>query len=101
MQKTHPFFVVNDPNISANEPNTDLELISGWAYKWKMFFNPDKNKQAQVVFSRKQSEQKHPQLLFNKTPVAYSSSQKHFRMILDEKLSFTNHINLKIQKAGI
>ena len=100
-EDTSLFSVVNDPNISVNELNTDLELISGWAYQWKMFFNPDKNKQGQVVFSRKQSEPKHPQLLFNKTPVAYSSSQKHLGMILDEKLSFTNHINLKIQKAGI
>ena len=47
------------------------------------------------------SKPKHPQLLFNKTPVAYSSSQKHFGIILDEKLSFANHIKLKIQKAGI
>ena len=42
-----PFFsVVNDPNISANELNKDLELISKWAYKWKMSFNLGKNKQA-------------------------------------------------------
>ena len=48
------FSVVNDPNTSANELNKDLELISEWAYKWKMYFNPGKNKQAQeVVFSRK------------------------------------------------
>ena len=43
-----------------------------------MYFNPDKNKQAQeVAFSRKKSKLKYPQLLFNKTPVAYSSFQKH------------------------
>ena len=80
------FSVVNGPNISANELKKD----------------PDKNKQAQeVVFSRKQSKPKHPRLLFNKTPVAYSSSQKHLGISLDEKLSFTNHIKVKIQTAGI
>ena len=58
------FSVVNDPNICANEVNKDLELISQWEYKWKMSFNPDKNKQAQeVVFSQKQSLPKHPQLI--------------------------------------
>ena len=37
-----------------------------------MTFTPEKNKQAQeVVFSRKQSKPRHPQLLFNKAPVAY------------------------------
>ena len=67
-----------------------------------MSFNPYKNKQAQeVVFSRKQYKPKHPQILFNSTPAAYYSSQKHLRIILDEKLSFINHINVKIEKAGI
>ena len=67
-----------------------------------MSFNPDKNKQAQeVIFSRKQSKPKHPQVLFNETPVAYSSSQKHLGIVLDEKLRFTNHTKVKIQKAGI
>ena len=30
---TSLFSVVNDPNISANELNKDLQLISEWAYK--------------------------------------------------------------------
>ena len=46
--------------------------------------NPDKNKQTQeVVFSRKQSKPKHPELLFNKTPIAYYSSQKQLQIIVD------------------
>ena len=55
----------------------------------------------EVVFSQKQSQPKHPRQLLNTTPAAYSSSQKHLGIILDEKLSFTNYINIKIQKAGI
>ena len=51
---TSLFSVVHDSNISANELNNDLQKISEWAYKWKMSFNPDLNKQAQeVIFSRK------------------------------------------------
>ena len=99
---TSLFSVANDANISTNELHKDLELISEWAYKKKMSFTPYKNKQAQeVVFSRKQPKPKHSQPLFNKTPVACSSSQKHLEIILDEKLSFTNHTEEKIQKAGI
>ena len=64
-----------------------------------MSFNPDKNKQAQeVVFSRKQSK---PQLLFNDIPVGLSFPQKHLGVILDEKLSFSQHVKAEIQKAGI
>ena len=65
-----------------------------------MSFNPDKNKQAQeVVFSRKQSKPKYPQLLFNKTPLLILPTKS--TLILDEKLSFVNYIKLKIQKTGI
>ena len=47
------FSVVNNPNIFANQLNKDLELIAEWAYKGKIYFSPDKNKQVQeVIFSR-------------------------------------------------
>ena len=74
-----------------------------WAYKWKMSkFSPNKNNQAQeVVFSRKQSKPQHPRLLFNNVPVGHSSLQKHFVVHLVEKLSFSEYIKAKIQKAGI
>ena len=36
--------------------NSDLKIISDWAFQWKMRFNPYPNKQAnEVVFSRKKS----------------------------------------------
>ena len=58
---TRPFYVVKNPNISAKELNRDLQLVSEWANKCKMSFNPDKNKQAQqVVLSRKQSKPQQP-----------------------------------------
>ena len=47
-----------------------------------MSFDPDKKKQVQeVVFSRKQPKPQHSQLLFNKTPFACSSFQKHLEII--------------------
>ena len=47
-------FVIPETNVSVIESNYDLDLVSQWAYQWKMSFNPDHNKQAvQVVFSRK------------------------------------------------
>ena len=58
---TSLFSIVKDPNTSAFELNHDLELISHWAYQWKMSFNPDPTKQAvQVVFSRKSKTVDHP-----------------------------------------
>ena len=67
-----------------------------------MYFNSDKNKQAQeVVFSRKQSKPQHPRLLFNNVPVGRSSLQKYLGVLLVEKLSFSQYIKVKIQKAVI
>ena len=45
------FSVVNDPTISAYELNKDLELISEWAYKWKMTFNPARINRHKKLFS--------------------------------------------------
>ena len=51
---TSLFSTMYDPNISASQLGSDLKKISCWAYKWKMFFNPDLSTQAQeVIFSRK------------------------------------------------
>ena len=43
---TSLFSIVQDPNISAEDLNHDLNLISQLAFQWKMSFNPDPNKQA-------------------------------------------------------
>ena len=67
---THHYFLLNDTIISANDINKELQKISDWAYKWKMSFNPDLNKQAQeVVFSRKLNKSSHPKMFFNNAPV--------------------------------
>ena len=73
---TSLFSVVHDSNISANELNNDLQKISEWAYKWKMSFNPDLNKQAQeVIFSRKLNKPSHPKIVFNSAPVVCTDWQ--------------------------
>ena len=64
-----------------------------------MSFNPDRNKQAQeVIFSRKLRKVFHPNLSFNNQPIERSVAHKHLGLTLDEKLSFTNCINDKINK---
>ena len=40
------YSVVHNPYKSASDLNHDLEIISEWAYQWKMSFNPYTNKQA-------------------------------------------------------
>ena len=97
---TSLFSVVHDSNISANELNNDLQKISEWAYKWKMSFNPDLNKQAQeVIFSRKLNKPSHPKIVFNSAPVVCTHWQKHLGMYLGKTLNFNLHIKEKMSKA--
>ena len=58
--------MVNDINTSASDLNEDLEKIGNCAFKWKMNFNPDPNKQAQeIIFSRKNTASLHTVVYFD------------------------------------
>ena len=97
---TSLFSIVRDVDISADDLNHDLNLISQWAFQWKMSFNPDPNKQAvQVIFSNKAATQNHPKIYFNNNEVIQVFEHKHLGLTLDSKLSFATHINDKVQIA--
>ena len=97
---TSIFSVVNDILHSSNKINEDLLKISKWAYQWKMSFNPDISKQAQeVIFSRKKTIMNQPVAHFNNLHIKRECVQKHLGVFLDEKLSFSEHINEKTKKV--
>ena len=94
------YSVVVDPSSSASDLNHDLDLISQWAFQWKMAFNPDPSKQAvEVLFSCKRKSVQHPGLFFGGSPVASVSEHKHLGLTLQPTLSFAKHIDEKINKA--
>ena len=98
---TSLFTIVKDKNESANILNDDVQLISNWAYKWKMLFNPDPKKPAQeVLFSRKSQIQNHATLSLNNIQVERSNYHKHLGVILDETLNFKERINSAISKVN-
>ena len=75
---TSLFTIVYDENITAEQLNNDLKIISEWAYRWKMQFNPDKTKQAvKVIFSPKRINPTHPPLYFDESQVVIKQEQKH------------------------
>ncbi|MCH2390413.1 MAG: reverse transcriptase family protein, partial [Nitrospinales bacterium] len=94
--------VMNNVSATHERLSQDLDKITEWAHQWKMRFNPDMAKQAiEVVFSCKYNKTKptHPPLFFNSIPVARQNSTKHLGLILDERLTFTEHIKEAIEKA--
>ena len=100
LQMTHPFFLMFLTDTLQDELNYDLQKVSDWAFQWKIQFNPDPKKQAQeVIFSKKAESNNSLPLTFNKIEVRTCQSQKHLGLILDEGLSFTEHIDSKISKS--
>ena len=100
IEDTSLFSVIYDVDASSATLNNDLAKIQEWAFNWKMSFYPDRNKQAQeVIFSRKLTRVFHPNLAFNDQPIERSVARKHLGLTINQKLSFTNCINDKINKT--
>ena len=90
---TSLFSVVNNIHTNATTLSQYLNVITNWAFQWKIIFNPDLSKQAQeVIFSRKTKKLLHPTLLFNNIPLSNSLFQKHLGLTLDIKLNFLEHM---------
>ena len=76
-------------------------MISHVTQQWKMSFNPDPSKQAQeVIFSRKVNKDSHLSLTFNNSIVYQVTSRKHLGIILDNRLSFEEHLRLVVSKTN-
>ena len=65
-----------------------------------MSFNPDPTKSAEeIIFSHKRARPVHPPLFFNNIEVKQVNDHKHLGLTLDSKLTFVNHISVKVSKA--
>ena len=98
---TSLFSVVKNKEESASDLTNDLDMISKWAYNWKISFNPDPNKPAhEVLFSRKISNTTHSITNFDNVQVQRANHQRHLSITLDEKLNFKSDIDKILTKAS-
>ena len=98
---TSLFSLVRDPNESLAKLGRDLGKVVGWAYQWKMSFNPDPSKQAvEVHFSRKINPVDTPLVYFNNLAVASCETHKHLGLLLDKRLAFDRHVEEMILRAN-
>ena len=96
------YSVVHNPSLTAAVLNQDLKFIAQWAHQWKMSFNPEPSKQAvEILFSQKKIKPAHPPLFFNGLIVNKVNHHKHLGLILDSKLTFSNHFIEQINKSRI
>ena len=71
--------------------NSDLEIISKWAFQWKIIIS----KSQKSVFPIGKRKNYLPSI-FNSKNVQSPASQKHLGLILDSKLDFNDHIGSRI-----
>ena len=94
------FLRITSLAILSSNLNEDLLKITQKGYQWKMSFNPEIKKQAQeIIFSQKKNDTSHPSLYFNNARIQRQSAQKHLGLFLYDKLSFLEHVDVKIKKA--
>ena len=92
---TSLFSVINNNSVSAYGLNSDLVKIRGWAFNWKMSFNPDPTKQAKNVIFCQKIPGTHTSFFFYNSLIEQGTTQKHLGLTLDHKLTFQYHINEK------
>ena len=66
-----------------------------------MSFNPDPSKESQeVIFSRKAKKEYHSRVAFNNDNVQENNSQKHLGVVLDNRVSFEDHLKMLLNEVN-
>ena len=82
-----------------NIKNKDKKMF--FMVSWKVSFNPNPSKQAQeAIFSRKTKKKYHSPLAFNNNNVLETNSQKRVGVVLDNRLSFEDHLKMTLNKVN-
>ena len=89
--------IVDDPAVSADRLNSDLNKIAVLAYKWLVTVNPVKSRN--VVFSLKRNKQVHPPLFLNSNFVKDVESHTHLGLTLQSNKLWRKHIVQVYEKA--
>ena len=90
--------VINDPYEAALCLNTDLSLISDWASKWQVDFNPKKT--VSIQFTRKHIQNIKPVLSMDNTNIDEVVSHKHLGIILQNDCLWQSQIDSIIAKVS-
>jgi hypothetical protein len=87
--------VAEDENLV----NIELTKIAAWARDNKIQFNEQKSKTI-LITRRKRKERKEVTVYLNSRPLTQVQSLKYLGIILDQKLTFKDHINYVTDKCS-
>ena len=92
------FSNVFDKGKFQRDFNNDLSIIREWAFKQKMQFNSDPNKQTnEIQFLSRPNIDDYIHIKLNDTPVQLCESLKQLVAILDKHLNFHKYIEKKLK----
>ncbi|MCG7867669.1 MAG: hypothetical protein JAY74_15080 [Candidatus Thiodiazotropha taylori] len=92
------YFSASNLNDLEGVINHDLAIISQWAKRWLVTFNPNKTEAMLFSFSLSQTEV--PQLIFDNTSITFVDNHKHLGITLNNKGRWHDHIQNIIKSAN-
>ena len=90
----------SNKNNSKSQLKPDLAKVKNWTFQLNIFEAWSKEANHRSCFSNKHDKESYPSLQFNSTDVQMADSQKQLGLILDSKLTFSEHIESKITKSN-
>ena len=107
--ETMPYLFADDTSLlelidkkhlieSFTKINRDLTRMSQWAHQWRVNFNPTKT--VYMIISNKVNRPIYPNLLLGNTVLTRVSEHSHLGIILNDKMTWDNHIDMITKKAA-
>ena len=92
--------VMYEKDVCTNSLNDDQKRLYEWSVKWEMIFNPDPTKPAEEVIFTNRNLTLHDPVSYSGVDVMQIDHHKHLGFILDSHMSYSKHIDGKIDKAN-
>ena len=85
-------------NVASFEiVNRDLQRLTSYGAQWLVKFNATKTNY--IIIARKRNRPNHPNLILNGESISESQNHTHLGVTINNKLSWSVHINMAIAKA--
>ena len=94
---TSLYLVVEDPVMTADMMDLDLDKIHQWANAWLVKFNPHKTEE--LIISRKNVQINHPTVSMDTVEVKRVEFHKHLGLVFNNNCTWHEHISEITSKA--
>ena len=82
---------VDDPKITSDLLNSDLERINNWSKRWLVNFSPEKTRT--LTFSTRRTKQIYPDLYLNNIKIKETDNHKHLGLTFSNNGKWEEHLD--------